>query len=73
VRTFQTLAALMALVMLVRHGRLALGLFAPPGREPEAGRLAGLPSLLTCLVALAVLVLAARGLLSANPVPGVIP
>jgi len=55
---FNLLAALMALYMLARHGGGAVRLLRAP-----SGRARALVPLLTCLVALAVLVMAARGLL----------
>jgi len=60
---FNLLAALWALFMLARHGRLALALLrggVPPGGRARAG-----VSMLTCLAALAVLALSARATLLA--------
>jgi hypothetical protein len=75
VPTFHALAAVFALVVLLRNAGTALRLLRPApaagGDEapaaaghPEASkRLAGLVSLLACLAALAVLAMAVRGLL----------
>jgi len=72
-RSFNALAALLALFMLWRHGRAASRLFAPRGDAPAAGRLAALVPLLTCLAAVAVLVLSVRGLLASHAQPGAAP
>ena len=56
---FNLLAALMALFMLWRHGRPALALLR--GDRSGPGRARAILSLLNCLVALAVLALAAHG------------
>jgi hypothetical protein len=55
---------LVALFMLVRNGLAAARLL----RAPD-GRLRAVVPLLTCLVALAVLVMSARGMLLASPRP----
>lgn len=66
---FNLLAALMALYMLVRHARAAAGIL-----RPGADRARAVVPLLTCLAALAVLVMAARGLFPAAPrSPGGLP
>lgn len=65
---FNVLAALLALLMLARHGRRALALFAPglaaPGEEP-ASRVAALVPLLNCAIAGAVLWVSVKGLVVA--------
>jgi hypothetical protein len=71
VHGFDALAALLAAVMLARHLRRALAVFAP--REQAGPRLGALTSLLTCLVAAAVLAVAAKGLLLGHPTPGANP
>jgi hypothetical protein len=73
VRTFQLLAALLALIMLVRHGRAALAIFDPRGGASGPGRLASLMPLLTCLVAAAVLAMSVKGLMAGPPPPGATP
>jgi len=75
VPVFNVLAALLALLMLARHGRRALGLFTgvrdEAGAEVPGGRAASLIPLLNCVIAGAVLWVAVKGLLSGlmNP-PG---
>jgi hypothetical protein len=67
VPVFNVLAALLAILMLARHGRRALALFRPPDPEaPEApgGRAAAVIPLLNCIIAGAVLWVAVKGLLS---------
>jgi hypothetical protein len=70
VPVFKVLAALLAILMLARHGRRALALFRPPDPEaPEAteapgGRAAAVIPLLNCVIAGAVLWVAVKGLLS---------
>ena len=70
---FNVLAALLALLMLARHGRKALALFRPTSsgapEAPEAsqapgGRAAAVVPLLNCVIAGAVLWVAVKGLLS---------
>lgn len=67
---FNALAALLALLMLARHGRRALALFRRPDPEaPDApgspgGRAGAILPLLNCVVAGAVLWVAVKGLLS---------
>lgn len=66
---FNLAAALLALFMLARHGSAAAGLLRAGGAGP--GRARALVPLLTCLVALAVLAMAVRGLyLAASHAPG---
>ena len=77
-RTFHALAAVVALVILLRNAPGALRLLRPgpgagEGERPGPGRLAGLVPLLACLLAAAVLAAAARGLLVAAPSPGAAP
>jgi len=64
---FNALAALLAIVMLARHGRRAMALFRRP--DPDApqlpgGRAGALVPLLNCVIAGAVLWVAVKGLLS---------
>ena len=69
---FNALAALLAILMLARHGRRALALFKRPDpEEAPGGRAAALVPLLNCVIAGAVLWVAVKGLLSGlmNP-PG---
>jgi hypothetical protein len=73
VSTFQALAAVFALLVLVRHGRAALALLAPRREAAGAGRLAGVVPLLACLAAAAVLAVAVKALLAASPAPGATP
>ncbi|HET9555173.1 MAG TPA: hypothetical protein VFP50_19565 [Anaeromyxobacteraceae bacterium] len=62
---FNVLAALLALLMLARHGRRALGLFLPAGGEAPGGRAAALVPLLNCAIAGAVLWVSVKGLVLA--------
>jgi hypothetical protein len=69
---FNTLAALLAILMLARHGRRALAAFRKPApEEAPGGRAAALIPLLNCVIAGVVLWVAVKGLLSGlmNP-PG---
>jgi hypothetical protein len=62
---FHALAALLALLMLARHGRRALALFRRPGPdEAPGGRAGAVVPALNCAIALAVLWVAVKGLLS---------
>jgi len=64
---FNVLAALLAILMLARHGGRALALFRRPGPDaPEVpgGRSAALVPLLNCVIAGAVLWVAVKGLLA---------
>jgi hypothetical protein len=62
---FNVLAALLALLMLARHGRRALAVFALPGAVPPGGRAGAIVPLLNCAVAGAVLWVAVKGLVLA--------
>jgi len=73
VPVFNLLAALLAILMLARHGRKALALFRPTSLDaPEApdasqapgGRAGAVIPLLNCIIAGAVLWVAVKGLLS---------
>jgi len=67
VPVFNALAALLAVLMLARHGRRAIAFFRPDSPEaPEApgGRAGAIVPLLNCIIAGAVLWVAVKGLLT---------
>jgi hypothetical protein len=64
VPVFNALAALMAILMLVRHGRRALSLFRRPEPGAPDGRAGAIVPLLTCVIAGVVLWVAVKGLLA---------
>lgn len=72
-QAINALAALLAVVMLARHGRRALALFRPPdpgdrsdpdAPAPPGGRAGAIIPLLNCVIAGAVLWVAVKGLLA---------